>query len=156
MSPSDPRAWVVHKFGGSSVADAACFERVASILESQPRERLAVVLSACKGVTDALLDLVKQAERQSADWEANLAAIRARHAQIAASLLPAAVANTYLSEFDLDCAVLGSVLKTTQVMRTADLTIRDKVSGYGEIWSTLLFALYLQQRGQRRGIQWLD
>ena len=86
MSPSDPRAWVVHKFGGSSVADAACFERVAAILESQPRERLAVVLSACKGVTDALLDLVKQAEQQSAVWEANLSAVRARHAQIAETL----------------------------------------------------------------------
>jgi aspartokinase/homoserine dehydrogenase 1 len=156
MSPSDPRAWVVHKFGGSSVADAACFERVAAILESQPRERLAVVLSACKGVTDALLDLVKQAEQQSAVWEANLAAIRARHAQIAGALLPGAETAAYLDEFDRDCAVLGSVLKTTQVMRTADRTIRDKVSGYGEIWSTRLFARYLQQRQQRRGIQWLD
>jgi len=156
MSPSDPRAWVVHKFGGSSVADAACFERVAAILESQPRERLAVVLSACKGVTDALLDLVKQAEQQSSAWEANLATIRARHAQIAGALLPAAAAADYLAEFDRDCAVLVSVLKTTQVMRTADRTIRDKVSGYGEIWSTRLFARYLQQRLQRRGIQWLD
>jgi len=29
---SDPSAWVVHKFGGSSVADAQCFERVAQII----------------------------------------------------------------------------------------------------------------------------
>jgi aspartokinase/homoserine dehydrogenase 1 len=29
-------AWRVHKFGGSSVADAACMERVARILETDP------------------------------------------------------------------------------------------------------------------------
>ena len=62
MSYPDP--WVVHKFGGSSVADADCFRRVAAILESAPPARLAVVLSACKGVTDALLRLVALAERQ--------------------------------------------------------------------------------------------
>ena len=51
--PIDPQAWVVHKFGGSSVADAQCFERVADIIESQAATlRLAIVLSACKGVTD--------------------------------------------------------------------------------------------------------
>ena len=47
--------WRVHKFGGSSVADARCMQRVASILEDDPRKRLSVVLSACRGVTDALL-----------------------------------------------------------------------------------------------------
>ena len=47
--------WRVHKFGGSSVADAACMERVARILEDDPRRRVAAVLSACRGVTDALL-----------------------------------------------------------------------------------------------------
>ena len=58
-----PESWVVHKFGGSSVADAACFERVANILEAQPQKRLGVVLSACRGVTDALLRLVVLAEQ---------------------------------------------------------------------------------------------
>ena len=47
MPVSDPAAWVVHKFGGSSVADAECFKRVANILETLPPGRLGVVLSAC-------------------------------------------------------------------------------------------------------------
>jgi aspartokinase/homoserine dehydrogenase 1 len=45
--------WIVHKFGGSSVADAGCFRRVAEIIEASSNPREAVVLSACKGVTDA-------------------------------------------------------------------------------------------------------
>src|ERR1700721_1029009 len=48
--------WIVHKFGGSSVADADCFRRVADIVEASPHGREAVVLSACRGVTDALLN----------------------------------------------------------------------------------------------------
>jgi aspartokinase len=30
--PLDSVPWIVHKFGGSSVADADCFRRVADIL----------------------------------------------------------------------------------------------------------------------------
>ena len=60
--------WVVHKFGGTSVYDAACFRKVADIIESQPTSasgaRLAVVLSAAKGTTDVLPGLVALAEKQ--------------------------------------------------------------------------------------------
>ena len=155
-SALDPAAWVVHKFGGSSVADAACFARVADIIESQPAQRLGVVLSACKGVTDGLLGLVATAERQDESWRTQLAALRARHAGIAQELLAADVVAEYLAEFDRDVADLDSVLRTTQVMRTAGQHVRDKVSGYGEIWSTRLFFRYLARRGKRAGIQWID
>jgi aspartokinase len=47
MKSTAPTAWVVHKFGGTSVYDAACLRKVADIIESQPGRRLAVVLSAC-------------------------------------------------------------------------------------------------------------
>ncbi|HTP39914.1 MAG TPA: bifunctional aspartate kinase/homoserine dehydrogenase I [Steroidobacteraceae bacterium] len=151
-----PQAWVVHKFGGSSVADADCFERVARILEAQPTQRLGVVLSACKGVTDALLGLVQLAEQQNEAWRTQLGALRARHETIAKALLPAAETAAYLAEFDTDRADLESVLHTTQVMRTATQPVRDKVAGYGEIWSTRLFQRYLARRGKRRGVAWVD
>ena len=76
-------AWRVHKFGGSSVADAACFERVADILEADPAPRQAVVLSACRGVTDDLLALVDAAERRDPACRERLEAIRARHVGLA-------------------------------------------------------------------------
>src|SRR5580765_1577397 len=156
MSPQAPSSWVVCKFGGSSVADAECFGRVATIVESLPYARVAVVLSACRGVTDALLQLVALAERQDEAWRAQLRALRERHAQIAAALLPAAAVDEYLAEFDRDAADLDSVLRTTQVMRTAGGHVRDKVSGYGELWSTRLFWRVLCQRGKRIPAQWID
>ena len=82
-------AWRVHKFGGSSVADAACMERVARILEDDPLPRVAAVLSACRGVTDALLALVNAAERREDGDAERLEAIRQRHVGIADTLLAA-------------------------------------------------------------------
>ena len=85
MSPKNPKSmsqtdpWVVHKFGGSSVANADCFRRVAAILEAIPGKRLAVVLSACRGVTDALLRLIALAERQNDNLKAEIGELRARH-----------------------------------------------------------------------------
>ena len=78
-------AWRVFKFGGSSLADAACMKQVASIVEGEPAGPLAVVLSASRGVTDALLDLVALAERQE-DTDAQLATLRQRHADMAKAL----------------------------------------------------------------------
>ena len=76
------KSFRVFKFGGSSVADAACMRRVADIIEAEPAGPLAVVLSASKGVTDDLLNLVSAAERQQ-PTAAALAAVRQRHIDIA-------------------------------------------------------------------------
>src|SRR5580704_2071034 len=165
MTATDHKAWVVHKFGGSSVADARCFERVADIIESQsvelahgrrPRPHLAVVLSACKGVTDALLELVSLAERQDSSWRESVSAIRERHATIAAALLDGYTAGEFMAELDRDLTDLSGVLQTTSIVRSAAPSVRDLSAGFGEIWSTRLFYRYLQRRGVRGGVQWLD
>ena len=49
--------WIVHKFGGSSLANARCFHQVSEILEAGLHTRQAVVVSAVSDVTDALLGL---------------------------------------------------------------------------------------------------
>ena len=74
--------WIVHKFGGSSVADAECIARVAGIIEADPGTRVAVVLSACKGITDELLELVTLAEHRSPAASERLAAIKARQHEL--------------------------------------------------------------------------
>ena len=157
MSVSSSSPWVVHKFGGSSVADAACFRRVADILDSQQTGRIGVVLSACKGVTDALLGLVAQAERQDAGYAAGLEALRDRHAGIARELLSEAAANAYLATFDSDSHDLLGILHAVRLTRSASRNVTDLISGYGEIWSTRLFREFYAARGSREGaVRWLD
>ncbi len=155
MSKTDP--WVVHKFGGSSVADADCFRRVAAIIEALPATRVGVVLSACRGVTDALLRLVALAERQDEGYRAELAQLRARHAAIAQALLTADSAQLYLAGFDRDCNDLEGILHSVKLTRAAARNVSDLIAGYGELWSTQLFHRFLEQRPGRRGpALWID
>src|SRR6202521_1634476 len=102
--------WIVHKFGGSSVADAGCFRRVAEIVEASPNPREAVVLSACRGVTDALLSLVNLAEQPGADTEAAIDALKARHYGLATDLVSARARAAYLTQLYQDCLDIASML----------------------------------------------
>jgi aspartokinase/homoserine dehydrogenase 1 len=149
--------WVVHKFGGSSVADAGCFRRVAAIVEASGNPREAVVLSACRGVTDALLSLVSAAEQPGADTAAAIEALKARHCALAAELVSAPARAAYVAQLEQDCRDIAGMLQTVRLIRAAPQTMRDVISGYGEIWSTRLFAPFLRERGRIAGdVQWVD
>ena len=150
-----PQSWKVHKFGGSSVADAACMQRVAAILESDTSPHLAVVLSAARGVTDALLNLISAAERQE-DVAHGLEAVRNRHVDMATELCQPHGASEFIHQLDADCKDISSVLHGVRLTRAASGKTRDLVAGFGEIWSTRLFARYLAGRGKRKAVQWVD
>src|ERR1700760_1586179 len=102
--------WLVHKFRGSSVADAACFRRVADIVEASTNPREAVVLSACRGVTDALLNLVSLAELRDTDFSPAVAALRARHHELALTLLSAPACAAYTAQLDRDIQDISGIL----------------------------------------------
>src|SRR2546425_4946406 len=80
--------WIVHKFGGTSVANAGGYRTVAGILAAQRRtgEHTAAVVSAMSGVTDALIELVEIARRQDGSYPAKLEALKQRHLDTLAEL----------------------------------------------------------------------
>ena len=132
-------------------------ERVARILEEDPNPRLGVVLSACRGITDALLNLVAAAERQDDGIDRRIDEIRKRHQVIADTLLTGEPRTEFLSTFEQDCRDIAGILHTVQLIRAASQMVRDLISGYGEIWSTRLFSAYLRARGKRPGkVEWVD
>ncbi len=148
--------WIVHKFGGSSVADANCFARVAAIIESSPRAREGVVLSACRGITDALLGLLGTAVA-GGDFLAPLKAIEDRHRGIATELLSKPACAAYMASVESDCRDIAGMLQTVRLISSAPDAVRDVVSGFGEIWSTRLFTPYLRERGKIKGeVVWID
>jgi bifunctional aspartokinase / homoserine dehydrogenase 1 len=148
--------WTVHKFGGSSVADADCFRRVARIVE-QLGQRQAIVLSACRGVTDALLNAVALAEHQDTSFDARLVEIRERHIQIAEAVLKPGGAAAFIADLKADFRDIHGILQTVQLIRSAAQNVRDLVAGYGEIWSTRLFTALLRERAAlRAGVEWMD
>ena len=79
--PSDARP-CVHKFGGSSLADAECFRRVAAILHAQREPMQVIVVSAMQGVTDALVALTASND----DPDATLTRLRERQRSLARQL----------------------------------------------------------------------
>jgi aspartokinase/homoserine dehydrogenase 1 len=149
--------WIVHKFGGSSVADAGCFRRVADIIESSSNPREAVVLSACRGVTDALLALVTLAERPDGDFMSAIEVLKTRHVNLAAELVSEPAREAYGKQLEQDCRDIAGVLQAVRLIRAAPQSMRDVISGYGEIWSTRLFAPFLRERAKIAGeVKWID
>jgi bifunctional aspartokinase / homoserine dehydrogenase 1 len=149
--------WVVHKFGGSSVADAACFRQVADIIEASSNPREAIVLSACRGVTDALLELVTLAEQPDKQFGPAIRALKARHLNLAAELLSPGANETYKAQFERDCLDIAGMLQTVRLIRSSTYSMRDVIAGFGEIWSTRLFTPFLRERGRIKDpIVWVD
>lgn len=59
--PAPAARTVVHKFGGTSVADAERYRHVAQLLLAREETVQVTVVSAMKGVTDALIELAELA-----------------------------------------------------------------------------------------------
>ena len=60
--------WVVHKFGGTSVAGADRYKNVYEVLKSEPGTKKAIVVSAMSKVTDALIELTDLARLQNLEY----------------------------------------------------------------------------------------
>jgi len=136
-------AWTVHKFGGTSLADASCFKRVAEIVTRDSDGNVAVVVSAMRGITDQLLSLIDTASRGEGVGPV-IDAVRESYLIACRELLAEQVADELLGQFDKDLDDISSVLKALSVVRSASHRSRDLVSGFGEIWSARLLAALLQ------------
>ncbi|MDH3768800.1 MAG: aspartate kinase, partial [Gammaproteobacteria bacterium] len=150
--------WVIHKFGGSSLADAAHFRRVAEILAVRNIGPQAIVVSAVAGVTDRLLDLVEMARQRDDGYTGQLAALRADHERLADALLGrgGAARDAFQERFDPICQNIADVLHATLLIGSDTATVRDVVAGAGELWSAQLLAGLLQMDGEAGTVDWLD
>ena len=137
--------WTVHKFGGTSLADADCFRRVADIVSMPAEVGTAVVVSAMEGTTDQLFALIDQAQRCES-VTATIDALRRRYTEVVAALLPEGDAAELITQFEHDIDDIENVLKALSLVRSASHRSRDLVSGFGEIWSARLLAAVLSNK----------
>lgn len=139
-----------HKFGGSSLADAALLRQAAQLLrdDTAPGGRVAVV-SAMRGVTDALTALAQAAT--AGDWEAPWQALREQHLAAARSLETEQPGSAYTWLED-EFAALRERLAAIAASRTLSESALAYVQGLGEIWSSklLLHALGGESAGWAR------
>ena len=146
--------WVVHKFGGTSVASAQRYRDVAAIVAREPGVRKAVVVSAMAKVTDALIALTELARARDESYVARLAELLERHVEAAKELLPEPAYLALTAVLRADAADIADVLRAIWLARTCSEELTELVSGYGEIWSAQMLGAHLRATG--RSARWLD
>lgn len=129
----------LHKFGGSSLADAAQYQRVASLLNgldaAEPGLQF-VVVSAMHGVTDTLISLV-DASVTGTDWKLGLRDLRQRHLD-AADVLDPDAAHGLHAWLEAQLATLRDTLVAMSTRRARSDGDIAGVHGLGEVWSSRL------------------
>ena len=142
--PMAGEAFAAHKFGGSSLADAACFRRVAAIVEAQAGPCQLVVVSAMRGTTDALIALANDAIDARGSWRDDHARLRERHLVTAQELLGGSAAA--IGWLDAEFARLAHLLDALAVLGTPNREAIDAIQGLGEVWSSRILAdLFIAQ-----------
>ncbi|MBZ9611200.1 bifunctional aspartate kinase/homoserine dehydrogenase II [Rheinheimera maricola] len=127
----------VHKFGGSSLADAQRFAAVADILQQQNHHQaLWVVVSAPGDTTDALLNITAATETQARDIA--LAALQAELTALVQQALTADAAVLVIKQLQQWLAAVPDALAKQQ---------HNDVLAIGERLSALLLSEVLKQRG---------
>jgi len=148
--------WIVHKFGGTSLADADCYRAACEIvLAPRSGEHVAVVVSAMSGVTNALIEAVNLAAAQDDSYLQKLESLEHRHLNtIAALQLQDAQRSTLEAIVVSDFNAIKEVLRGVWITRLASERIVEFVSGHGELWSAQVLHAYLESRNHRAN--WLD
>jgi len=138
----------VLKFGGSSLANGERIKAVTGIVAEAAREgRVAVVLSAMKGVTDRLISLARKAEEGSDGLKEEMEAIRAQHFDAVRSLFGPADQASALPPLAIMCNELEEVLHGVELIRECSARTMDLVMSFGERLSCRLAVSYMCARG---------
>ncbi len=143
---------IVMKFGGTSVQDAAAICNVANIVLRERERFPLVVVSACAGVTNALLGIArKSAEGNLQEALAAVAALRQRHFAIAGELFKDGrrQSSRELAQetIDRDCRELEKLAQSLAVLKELTPRTLDQCAAFGEHWSSLLLTHEFLQRG---------
>ena len=139
----------IHKFGGTSLKDSQRIQHVADLVLSLDK-KLGVVLSAMGGVTDDLVQLVENAvsDKSSGTNDKIIANLILRHEQTLADLSGDKVQrDEILSRIKNDIKDIENILQTVHISKHYSESNLEIVSGYGELWSTLLLQAHMQDRG---------
>ena len=154
------------KFGGSSVADSARIDKVASIVgavaekvwsdasvssEGIPVERgdgsPVVVLSALKGTTDALIQASVEATDGITEYSVRIDELEQRHREVAVTLVQES--KPILEALDSRFQELRGILHGVELVRECTWRTADLIMSFGELLSCELFAAVLRSRGVR-------
>jgi len=131
---------IIMKFGGTSVGSSEGIRNVVEIITNEPREKI-VVLSAFSGVTNLLVKINQEYEFQNPQVYKTISLLEQRCLEVVQPLFK----TTTYSEAARRFLKLQIEEITLLVKVPFEETITKKVIAQGEIISTNIFQLYLQE-----------
>ncbi len=140
---------IVMKFGGTSVEDASAMKRVCRIVNERQGHPRLVVLSACAGVTNALIRTARKAVSGNLDDALReLDSLRGRHAEIAGDLLSSG-RQAFEETLSAQVRELTEMMRSLSVLRVLPPQSLDQCVAYGELWSSALVGAAMGEAGMR-------
>ncbi|MHB8477318.1 MAG: bifunctional aspartate kinase/diaminopimelate decarboxylase [Steroidobacteraceae bacterium] len=140
--PENSQAWVVLKFGGTSVSSAANWHNIADVVRARIAASLrpVIVHSALSGITDRLESLLAAAPAGA--HVGALGEIEARHRDLARALgiAPGPQFEGFMRE-------LGDMAQLAQRSHEVSDALRARVMAMGELLATSLGAAFLNAQG---------
>ncbi|MEZ9160550.1 bifunctional aspartate kinase/homoserine dehydrogenase II [Vibrio lentus] len=129
----------LHKFGGSSLANPECYQRVVNILREYSSATDLVVVSAAGKTTNRLIEFVEALDKDGRIAHECLQTLRQFQLELIEALLEGEAASQLTATIQQEFTSLGEL--------TAPLSEAQKaqVLGHGEIWSSRLLATLLCQ-----------
>jgi aspartokinase/homoserine dehydrogenase 1 len=148
--------WVVHKFGGTSVANHDRYKAVVEILKKDSAPFKGVVVSAMSKVTDRLIELVELAKKQDASYLEKLGALKNQHIETVKNLVgqSPALVSELVKIFEADESVLRDLLRAVSLSRSCAEPTLEMIAGHGELWSAQMLNAYMRSKGISS--RWLD
>ena len=129
----------LHKFGGSSLANPECYQRVVNILREYSSATDLVVVSAAGKTTNRLIEFVEALDKDGRIAHECLQTLRQFQLELIEALLEGEAASQLTATIQQEFTALGEL--------TAPLSEAKKaqVLGHGEVWSSRLLATLLCQ-----------
>ena len=144
-----PSAWIVLKFGGTSVSSLTNWLNIAKVAAARRAAgaRVLIVHSAVTGITDRLEKLLDAAVGQSQNEELRL--IEERHRSLASEL-----GVTLGEELEQHFAELRQIAAGVELIGEVSDRTRARVMSTGELMATLLGVRFLRAQGLE--VDWAD
>ncbi|WP_215406555.1 bifunctional aspartate kinase/homoserine dehydrogenase II [Vibrio gigantis] len=129
----------LHKFGGSSLANPECYQRVVNILREYSSATDLVVVSAAGKTTNRLIEFVEALDKDGRIAHECLQTLRQFQLELIEALLEGESSAQLTATIQQEFTALGEL--------TAPLSEAQKaqVLGHGEVWSSRLLAALLCQ-----------
>ena len=128
------------KFGGTSVKDAKSMQEAVNIVKKSNQKRV-VLLSACSGITDKLLSLIKDAANPEAVFPSKaIDEIELHHNNLSSELFKNKIFVNYSAALiKRYCNELRKLAEGVRLLKECSPRSRDRAASFGELLSTTIF-----------------